>query len=310
MRAPQPIPYQGSKRRIAGTILRFFPQHVPRIVEPFAGSAALSIAAAMENRADAFWINDIHHPLIALWQEIIDHPEDISNSYSSLWSVQLGRERKFFDEVRQRFNQDSNPSDFLYLLARCVKAAVRYNSNGEFNNSPDNRRRGARPKEMAWRISAASKLLGNRTQLTSNDYKDVLHACSEEDLVYMDPPYQGVSGTRDGRYYGEFNHEEFCSSLADLVRRDIMFAVSYDGRTGTKTYGNHLPCALNLTRVEISAGPSSQATLLGRTQPTIESLYLSPALLLRCNPTILSTGSGRELVPKEQYEDLMDRVQV
>jgi DNA adenine methylase len=34
----------------------------------------------------------------------------------------------------------------------------------------------------------------------------------------------------------------------------------------------------NLTLVEIEAGRSSQATLLGRKEMTVESLYLSPAL--------------------------------
>ena len=77
-----------------------------------------------------------------LWREIIENPDAISQAYSRLWNAQLGNERDFFDQVRTRFNQSHRPADFLYLLARCVKAAIRYNSNGEFNNTPDNRRKG------------------------------------------------------------------------------------------------------------------------------------------------------------------------
>jgi len=275
---PQPIPYQGSKRQIAPSILRHFPATVSRLVEPFAGSAALSIAVAARRRADRFWINDAHSPLIELWHEIIHRPDELAEKYALLWNDQLGRERAYFDQVRDRFNSDHDPADFLYLLARCVKAAIRYNANGEFNNTPDNRRKGARPAEMRRRISCASDLLRGRTRLTSWDYRKVLAECTHEDLVYMDPPYQGVCGNRDQRYLPKVDHQEFCDELAKLDARRIMFAVSYDGRTGTKTYGEPLPDSLKLTHLEIRAGRSTQATLLGRADITFESLYLSSAL--------------------------------
>ncbi len=275
---PQPIPYQGSKRQIAPMILLHFPVTVSRLVEPFAGSAALSIAVAARRRADRFWINDAHAPLIKLWGEIVRRPDALADNYAALWNDQLGREREYYDMVRDRFNKDHVPADFLYLLARCVKAAIRYNANGKFNNTPDNRRKGARPAEMRRRVCHASELLRKRTRLTSWDYKKVLDECTEEDLVYMDPPYQGVCGNRDQRYLPKVDHQEFCDALAKLNDRQVMFVVSYDGRTGSKTYGTRLPDCLKLTYLEIRAGRSTQATLLGRTDVTYESLYLSSAL--------------------------------
>lgn len=275
---PQPIPYQGSKRQLAPTILRHFPATFCHLVEPFAGSAALSIAVAARRRADRFWINDAHSPLIRLWREIIHRPDELADKYTLLWNDQLGREREFFDQVRSRFNNDHHPADFLYLIARCVKAAIRYNASGQFNNTPDNRRKGARPTEMRRRICHASDLLRKRTRLTSWDYKKVLDECTEEDLVYMDPPYQGVCGNRDQRYLPKVEHEEFCDELANLNDRHIMFVVSYDGRTGTKTYGEPLPDRLKLAHLEIRAGRSTQATLLGRAHITYESLYISSPL--------------------------------
>ena len=275
---PQPIPYQGSKRQIAPTILHHFPASIPRLVEPFAGSAAMSIAVAARRRPARFWINDAHSPLIQLWREIIHRPEGIADRYTHLWNDQIGREREYFNEVRKHFNDQHEPADFLYLLARCVKAAIRYNAAGEFNNTPDNRRKGARPPAMRQRISLASDLLRRRTRLTSWDYKKVLNDCTKDDLVYMDPPYQGVCGHRDHRYLPKVDHDEFCDELSKLHDRNIMFAVSYDGRTGTKTYGEPLPGFLKLNQLEIHAGRSTQATLLGRSDITYESLYLSSAL--------------------------------
>jgi DNA adenine methylase len=275
---PHPIPYQGSKRRLARQILSYCPRHVQRVVEPFAGSAALSLAAAHQGIASAFWLNDAHVPLIDLWRAILDDPEGLCCQYARLWREQVGRERVFYDRVRDKFNQTHQPEYLLYLLARCVKAVIRYNSAGKFNNSPDNRRRGAQPDETRLRVCGASRLLRQRTLLTATDYTLVLPHCGPEDLIYVDPPYQGVCGKRDSRYAPSFDHDTFCHALAELNRRNCTYLVSYDGRTGEKHFGRPLPADLRLTRIEVHAGRSSQATLLGRNHETYESLYLSEAL--------------------------------
>jgi DNA adenine methylase len=275
---PHPIPYQGSKRGLAPTILKYAPRHVARLVEPFAGSAAISLAAAQRKLAARFWINDAHQPLTALWSRIIDHPNAIAAEYRRLWEAQLGRERDYFDEVRDLFNKSQSPEYFLYLLARCVKAAIRYNTNGQFNNTPDNRRKGARPEEMQLRILGASSLLKGRTRVTALDYQAVLKQCGPDDLIYMDPPYQGVSQVRDHRYAPKIAHDEFIDYLAELNRRQCLYIVSYDGRTGDKQFGKPLPKILQLIHLEVCAGRSTQATLLGRTDITYESIYVSSAL--------------------------------
>jgi DNA adenine methylase len=277
---PHPIPYQGSKRGLAATILQFAPRHVARLVEPFAGSAAVSLAAAHGKLATRFWLNDAHRPLAKLWARIIHHPDALAEEYRALWEAQLGRERDYFDEVRDRFNKSHRPEHFLYLLARCVKAAVRYNASGQFNNTPDNRRKGTRPDEMGRRIRDASSLLKGRTRITALDYRAVLERCMPDDLIYMDPPYQGVGQSRDPRYAPRILHSEFIDCLAELNRRKCLFIVSYDGRTGDKQFGKPLPKVLQLVHLEVCAGRSSQATLLGRNDITYESLYLSPALVL------------------------------
>jgi DNA adenine methylase len=206
------------------------------------------------------------------------NPDTISSDYTKLWNAQLGNEREFFNLVRSRFNKYHQPKDFLYLLARCVKASIRYNSNGEFNNTPDNRRKGAQPEEMRNRIMHTSSLLKDRIKITALDYRKVLKKCVESDFVYMDPPYQGVCGSRDNRYLPKVEFEEFCKEIDDLNERNIRYIISYDGRTGEKEFGQPLPRSLGLTHIELHAGRSTQATLLGRSDITYESLYLSPNL--------------------------------
>jgi DNA adenine methylase len=275
---PHPIPYQGSKRSIAPKILGCFPRRFGRFVEPFAGSAAMTLAVAYHRRGAEFWLNDAHQAVADLWDEIVNHSQRLSRRYADLWHAQLGNERAFYDDVRRRFNADHRPEHFLYLLARCVKACIRYNAEGQFNNSPDNRRKGARPEEMSRRIRGAASLLQGHVTITAADFKEVVARTTCDDLVYMDPPYQGVCLDRDNRYAPRFDHDEFCEVLRDLNRRRIRYLVSYDGRTGDKVFGKPLPRSLRLDRVEICAGRSTQATLLGRQSMTFESLYISPSL--------------------------------
>lgn len=280
-KAPHPIPYQGSKRLLAKHILRFFPNDLALLMEPFAGSAAVSIAAASRGRCSRFHLNDINKPLMALWHDIVHHPAVISDAYETLWRAQVGDENRYYAWVRERFNLTGRTDYFLYLLARCVKASVRYNSSGKFNQSPDNRRRGRSPHEMRDDIFAVSHLFSRRARLSALDYRKVLQLATRADLVYMDPPYQGTCGRRDPRYCTGVDFDEFTTELHRLTGRGVSFILSYDGRTGDRTYGQPLPDSLNLHRIELDAGRSSQATLLGRDDVTYESLYLSEPLVMR-----------------------------
>lgn len=294
---PHPIPYQGSKRSLATEILRYFPSKFATLHEPFAGSAAITIASAANGFGDHYHINDLNKPLMDLWRAIIEEPQEVALRYETLWHKQLTDPRSFYDTARENFNRTGRPDLFLYILARCVKGSVRYNSQGEFNQSPDNRRQGMKPETMRLQIMGASYYLKGKTTITSMNYRDILDKATPTDLVYMDPPYQGVCGNRDSRYLQNIQFCDFVQVLEELNRRGIRFLVSYDGRTGDKTHGKRLPDELNLTLIELYAGRSSQATLLGRDDVTIESLYLSPSLSdeLAHVPTIYRYTRGEQL---------------
>ncbi|MCR4321074.1 MAG: Dam family site-specific DNA-(adenine-N6)-methyltransferase [Candidatus Brocadiaceae bacterium] len=301
MKLPHPIQYQGSKRSLASIILRYFPIKFPRLVEPFSGSAAISIACAARGKANSYWINDLNKPLAELLGLIINHPVEIANYYETIWNQQHDDTIEHYYRVREDFNRTGDPRLFLYLLARCAKGSVRYNTEGLFNQSPDKRRHGTRPETMRDNIFGVSTLLKGKSVISSLDYKDVLSNVNEDDVVYMDPPYQGVCGDRDSRYFSGISYEEFLAALSELNVRQIRYAVSYDGRTGNKTFGNRLPERLSLTLIELEAGRSSQATLLGRDAITVESLYLSPRLAIevKASPYFHRKRETKQLVLME-----------
>ncbi|TAL38877.1 MAG: DNA adenine methylase [Spirochaetes bacterium] len=283
MNIPQPIPYQGSKRFLAPLILKFFPLYFDKLIEPFAGSAAISFAAAANNLATSYHLNDLNAPLMHLWNLIINDPFSLIDSYNKIWHDQIGNEKEYYNHIRNRFNNNHHPSDLLFLLARCVKAAIRYNSNGEFNQSPDNRRRGKSPTNMKNEILGASKLLKGKVKITSFDYRNIINDINQNDLVYMDPPYQGVVSKRDTRYSNGVEYNEFVEFLNELNNKNIMYIISYDGKRADTNYGKDLPVFLSLHKILLDAGLSTQATLLGRTERTYESLYLSSRLTEQLN---------------------------
>lgn len=276
---PHPIPYQGSKRQIAPAVLSFVPTgRFARLIEPFAGSAAITLAAASQKLFDYYVIADVLRPLIGIWEQILREPEMLSRRYRGLWRSQLASPRKRYDEIRDEFNSDGEPAKLLFLLARCVKNSVRFSSLGEFNQSPDKRRLGTKPDTMEQNILGAHRLLSRRCDAKCMDFRESVQSATSADLVYMDPPYQGTSGGRDRRYIRGIGRNELISVLVDLNRRGVQYILSYDGACGSRTYGEALPSSLGVRRVLIDAGRSSQATLNGENRRTLESLYLSEGL--------------------------------
>ncbi|MEA5619986.1 DNA adenine methylase [Cronbergia sp. UHCC 0137] len=296
---PHFIQYQGSKRNLAKHILQFLPKGISRLVEPFAGTAAISVATSANQITRRFWLNDLNKPLIELLELAIEKPNDIADFYLELWNEQHTDSVGHYFEVRSRFNETNDPKLLLYLLARCVKGSVRYNSQGLFNQSPDKRRKGTRPETMRKNIAGVSSLLKSKCKFTSLDYREVLEQIQDGDFIYMDPPYQGVCGNRDSRYLSGIDFNDFVLALEQLNRKEVVFAVSYDGKLGDKVFGRVLPQSLNLERIEIEVGRSSQSTLLGKEETTIESLYLSPSLARKLIATQNSNFSYIGKKPKQ-----------
>ncbi len=276
---PHVIPYQGSKRKLANDILKYTNGlKIDKFYEPFAGSAAVTLAAAARQSAKRYIIGDKYHHLIELWDMIINEPYELSKKYSSLWHDQLDEPNEFFLKTRSEFNTDNDPVKLLYLMARCVKNAVRFNSYGEFNQSQDKRRLGTKPEKIHKNILQVSELLKDQTDLFSGDFRLLTKEATKNDFVYMDPPWQGTSTAKDPRYAFILDLESLIDEMDNLNVNGVPYVLSFDGACGDKSYGKELPSSLNLKKIILKAGRSSQATLLGRDDETFESLYLSPAL--------------------------------
>lgn len=91
-RLPHPIPYQGSKRKLAPAIARYLPNCIDTFYEPFAGSAAMTVYAAHHRRAKDFVIADSLVPMVELLRSIVEEPGRTAIRYRDVWEGQR-RER-------------------------------------------------------------------------------------------------------------------------------------------------------------------------------------------------------------------------
>lgn len=282
-KVPHIVQYQGSKRKLAPQILQYMPKKFNRLIEPFSGMAAISIATAMEQRADSYVINDLNKILVEILKEAIENPSQLAADYRRVWDEQFlygDNHVEHFYVVRDRFNNGKEtPANLLYLIARCVKGAVRYGGNGKFNQSPDKRRHGTSPNTLEQNIYAISNLLKGKTSYFALDYHDVFEMAHPGDLVYMDPPYQGVTNVRDNRYFSGVPFDEFAEAIKVLNNKQVDYLISYDGVCGGKEYGEDLPESLGCKKIMLNAGLSSQAVLLGKKSTTFEALYISESLI-------------------------------
>ena len=101
-RLPHPIPYQGSKRKLAPLIASYLPNGTETLYEPFAGSAAMPIYAARHGIAKRYVIADSLEPMVELLRSIVEEPERTATEYSAIWEGQRQCGEGYFNEVRHR----------------------------------------------------------------------------------------------------------------------------------------------------------------------------------------------------------------
>ena len=58
-------------------------------------------------------------------------------------------------------------------------------------------------------------MLKNKVEFVTKDYRDILETARKGDIVYMDPPYQGVSNVRDCRYVSGIDFSDFVQLWTD-----------------------------------------------------------------------------------------------
>ena len=261
------IKWSGSKRSQSEKIVHFLPEDLGTYYEPFIGGGSMLYAI---NPHTAI-CGDICEPLIALWNEIKEHPADLAEAYRARWKRLQHEGYRVYYEIRDEFNKGHSPEDLLFLSRTCVNGLIRFNANGEFNNSFHHTRPGIDPDKLAKIIVDWSTHIQGATFYTQ-DYYETTKSAKAGDFVYLDPPYFHTKG----RYYGTIDYKTFLQYLEDLNLRKIKFILSFDGIRGGQNYTVALPHNLYKRHVFIPSGNSSFKKVMDKQNLQVfESLYLN-----------------------------------
>ena len=118
-------------------LVPFIETHIPtkkrkRLIEPFSGSAALSLSLDFER----YLLNDINTDLIVLFSNLKTEKHSFIDYAHSFFIPENNNEKKYYD-LRDRFNHSTDTIEraalFVYLNRHAFNGLCRYNSKGCFN---------------------------------------------------------------------------------------------------------------------------------------------------------------------------------
>lgn len=261
------IKWSGSKRPVAPFLARLFPA-AERYFEPFVGGGAMLPFRPCR----VGFAGDVMPELIALWTAIRDEPDAVSRGYESRWQRLQSEGHMAFYSIRDDFNRERGTHDFLFLTRTCVNGLIRFNGDGNFNNSLHHTRPGIAPQRLREIIGRWTLAL-QKVVFATADYRETLSTVKRGDFVFLDPPY---AGTR-GRYRREsFEVGSFFDELERLNRIRAKWVVTFDGTAGGRSYDTSLPAALFHTRLPLPTGNSPFTKLMrAGVDAVVESVYLN-----------------------------------
>ena len=213
-----PIKCQGIKTKLVSFIFENINWDAQgRWIEPFMGSGVVGFNLSPEKAY--FADNNIH--IIKFYKDIQEGkitPAKVEEFLQHEGTIlkEVGEGHYYY--IRERFNNNPNSLDFIFLNRACFNGVMRFNKKGEFN-VPSCRKldrfRQAYITKITNQIRWIESVIKKEWVFKSADWRNTLAQAREGDFVYLDPPYAG----RHTDYYntwGEKEDEDLIEALLNL----------------------------------------------------------------------------------------------
>lgn len=278
------IKWTGSKRKQAPEIVSLFPKEIDTYYEPFLGGGSvlhelLNRISNKEITCKKIVCSDLNKDLISIWNLLKYDSDTLLKYYTENYnklveysqiedpSLPMSAEHvknaqvlyyKNRDKLNSLSDDDPERPLLLYWIMRtCFNGLIRYNSKGQFN-SPFHvaGRFGIRPDILSQVIDTWKNVLKDIDIVFLNEsYEKVIKDAKEGDVVYMDPPYENVTGMY---YTNTFNNQQMYNEIRKLSQKNVKWYLSYDGKSGDTDYtSNSIPDDLYKEHIYINSGHSS-----------------------------------------------------
>lgn len=268
------IKWSGSKRSQAAEIIKYFPKEIATYYEPFCGGCSmLKRLLSSDIKVGKFICSDLNGDLISLWNKIKSNPREVSNHYTELWEElnkdnDIERKKQLFNSIRDRFNTERSPLDFMFIMRTTTNGMPRYNYDGEFNNSFHVTRDGIKPVKLDEILFHWSYLLNEKdVEFRCCSYEDIHpNGC---DFTYLDPPYANTKGM----CFGGIDLQKLFNWLRKCKSPYVM---SFDGVSEGVDSTYSVPEDCYSKHLYIKSGNSSFKRTIGKSTDSIvyESLYI------------------------------------
>ncbi|MCC5945230.1 MAG: Dam family site-specific DNA-(adenine-N6)-methyltransferase [Bernardetiaceae bacterium] len=196
-----------------------------RWVEPFMGTGAV----AFNVRPLKALLCDSNPHLINFYKAI-QRKEITSGVVKHFLSEEgkklLDTEGAHYYVIRNRFNENGNPLDFLFLSRACFNGMMRFNKKGGFNVpfcKKPNRFAQSLITKITNQVSNISQIIAQGDyEFRHQDFQKTLSELKSSDLVYADPPYIG----RHVDYFDSWSEEEEIILHSRLEKSKCKFILS------------------------------------------------------------------------------------
>ncbi len=188
-----PIKCQGIKTKLVPWVKAIVPKGFRgRWIEPFSGSGVV----AFNVRPKRALLCDSNPHLVNFYQAIQAGKitQATAKKFLEIEGAELLKtEGAHFYTVRERFNAQADPMDFLFINRSCFNGMIRFNKKGGFNvpfcRKP-NRFAQAYITKITNQIRTISEIItAGDYEFIHQDFSTTIATATAADIIYADPPY-------------------------------------------------------------------------------------------------------------------------
>ncbi len=194
-------------------------------IEPFMGSGVVGFNVAPKNAVFA----DINPHIIEFYNQIKSGQITsyiIRQFLEEEGSKLAQKDGLYYYEVRERFNQNHNPLDFLFLNRSCFNGMIRFNKKLAFNvpyGHKPQRFSKAYITKITNQVTHIEELFRyNNWSFICQSFEETIKLANEKAFIYCDPPYIG----RHVDYYDSWDAQSEMDLCKVLVSSNARFMLS------------------------------------------------------------------------------------
>ena len=194
-------------------------------IEPFMGSCVVGLNIAPRNAVFA----DINPHIVDFYNKL--KSREITSCEVAAFLRDQGallseKGETHYYHVRERFNHNHDPLDFLFLNRSCFNGMIRFNGKCEFNvpygHKPERFSKAYVTKVVNQVSHFEHMLSGNNWTFLCQPYEDTIAMANRNSFIYCDPPYIG----RHVDYYDSWDEMQEKSLFRHLSASQSKFMLS------------------------------------------------------------------------------------